>query len=359
MGAFTAGTIGDRARQIEDDGWDGMRIADTQCIYHDAFVMMTTAVLATARLKFSFATSNPVTRHPAVAASAMAGIAELAGPRILYGIGRGDSALAYIGGAPASLDLFERYLAVVRSYLSGEEVPFDLIRDWRLSRDVATIKLSHAPEKSRLRYLKPGTTPIPIEVFATGPKVLAIGGRRGDRVALGLGGDIERLRWAIDIARAARAEAGLDPATLSFSSVVPTGVARDIDRARRSIANMVSSASRFAIINGSIVGPVSAAQREIFERIAKTYDMKNHGGTGEQTEVLTPEYIDSYAIVGPPDQCVERILQLIDLGIDALMLAPPQGDADPEDIRSGYELLVKEVIPAVRAVVAGRAPKTA
>jgi 5,10-methylenetetrahydromethanopterin reductase len=348
MGAVRPEDIADRARRAEADGWDGLKVFDTQCLYGDAFVMTTAAALATERLRLSLSTSNPVTRHPAVAAAAIASVAAIAGPRVYYGIGRGDSALAYVGGTPASVDMFERYVTAVRAYLSGESVPFEMIAEWRLTDDVARMRLAHAPEASSLRWLDPAAPRVPIEVYATGPRVLAVAGRLADRVALGLGADVERLRWAIDLARGARAGAGLDPRTLSFSAIVPTGVADDADRARRSVANMVASAARFAVISGTVVGPVTDAQRRVYEAIGASYDMNRHGGLGEQVDALTDDFVDTYAIVGPPARCAERILELAELGIDAMMLAPPQGDADEDDIRDGYRMLVDEVMPRVR-----------
>jgi 5,10-methylenetetrahydromethanopterin reductase len=164
---------------------------------------------------------------------------------------------------------------------------------------------------------------------------------------LGLGADVERLRWAIETARAARGEAGLDPSSLSMAAIAPVGVADDMGRARRSVANMVASSARFSVMSGRVVGPVDAARREVYEAIGRAYDMNQHGGSGSQVDVLDDEFIDSYAVVGPPARCVERILELADLGIDAFMLAPPQGDADSDDIRDGYRRLVDEVLPAL------------
>jgi 5,10-methylenetetrahydromethanopterin reductase len=348
MGHVRPEDTGDRARRAEADGWDGLKVFDTQCLYGDTFVMATAAALATERLRLSLSTSNPVTRHPAVAASAIASVAAIAGPRVYYGIGRGDSALAYVGGAPAPVAMFERYLAAVRSYLHGAPVPFETITEWRLTDDVATLRLAHAPDASSLLWLDPAARPVPIEVYATGPRVLEVAGRLADRVALGLGADVDRLRWAIEVARTARAEAGLDSGTLSFSAIVPTGVAHDVDRARRSVANMVASAARFAVISGRVVGRVTDAQRRVYEAIGATYDMNRHGGLGDQVDALTDDFIDTYAIVGPPSHCAERVLELAELGIDAVMLAPPQGDASDDDIRDGYRMLVDQVFPAVR-----------
>jgi 5,10-methylenetetrahydromethanopterin reductase len=349
MGAVRPEHIAARARQMEGDGWDGMKVFDTQCLYGEAMVMMTAAAVATERLQLSISTSNPATRHPAVAASAMASLAAIAGPRVFFGIGRGDSALAYVGGAPASVGAFERYVEAVRRYLHGEPVPFESIAEWRLTPPVATITLGHAPEDSRLVWLDPAAVPPPIEIFATGPRVLAVAGRRADRVSLGLGADVARVAWAIETARTARHDAGLDPVTLSTAAVISVGVSDDIARARRSVANMVASAARFAVISGAVVGPVSSEQRQVYEAIGRTYDMNKHGGHGSQVGQLTDEFIDSFAIVGSPQRCIERIVELFETGVDSFMLAPPLGDADEEDIRGGYDRLVHEVLPGVRA----------
>jgi 5,10-methylenetetrahydromethanopterin reductase len=349
MGFVSPPEIGDQARRAEADGWDGLKVFDTQCLFGDPFVMATAAALSTEHLRLSLSTSNPATRHPAVAASAIASLAAIAGPRVYYGIGRGDSALAYVGGAPASVPMFERYITAVRQYLHGEPVSFESIREWRLTDDVATLRLSHSPDVSTLRWLDPSAPPVPIEVYATGPRVLAVAGRRGDRVALGLGADVDRLRWAIEVARAARAEAGLDPATLSFSAIVSVGVGGDLDRARRSVANSVATMARFAVINGPVAGPVTESQRKVYEAIGATYDMNRHGGHGVQVSALTDEFIDSHAIVGSSSRCVERVLELIGLGIDAVMLASPLGDSPEDDIREGYRHLVEEVLPGIRA----------
>lgn len=349
MGSARPEGIGAVARRAEDDGWDGLKVFDTQCLYGDAFVMSTSAALATTRLQLSLSTSNPATRHPSVAASAIASLAAIAGPRVSYGIGRGDSALAFVGAAPASVEMFERYVSAVRRYLHGDSVPFPDLDEWRVTGDVSTLDLGRAPETSSLRWLDRTAPPVPIEVYATGPRVLAVGGRQADRIALGLGADVGRLQWAIETARAARRQAGLDPDTLSFSAIVPIGVSRDVERARRSVANMVASSARFAVISGPVVGPVDDAQRRVYEAIRASYDMDQHGGNGAQVQALTDDFVDRYAIVGPPGRCVERILELYELGIDAMMLAPPQGDADPDDIRDGYRLLVDEVFLGVRA----------
>ena len=82
MGSVRPERIAARARQAEADGWDGLKVYDTQCLHGEAFVMLTAAVMATERLRLSLSASNPATRHPAVAAPAIASVAAIAGDRI-------------------------------------------------------------------------------------------------------------------------------------------------------------------------------------------------------------------------------------------------------------------------------------
>ena len=130
----------------------------------------------------------------------------------MLGIGRGDSALAYIGAAPASVDVFARYVEAVRRYLHGQTVPFDSLRDWHFERDLSTIQLGSAPVDSQLRWLDPAVPPVPVQVFATGPRVINVGGQIADRVTFGLGADVVRMQWAIELAQDARRDGGDLPA---------------------------------------------------------------------------------------------------------------------------------------------------
>src|SRR5438309_11735540 len=83
---------------------------------------MSSAARVTERLKLATGVTNPVTRHPAVTASAIGTIQMQSGGRAVLGIGRGDSSLGAIGLAPAPVPAFADYLEKLQSYLRGEEV---------------------------------------------------------------------------------------------------------------------------------------------------------------------------------------------------------------------------------------------
>jgi 5,10-methylenetetrahydromethanopterin reductase len=103
-----------RAARREAEGWDAMGVTDSQNLAGDAWVALTAAAARTTTLKLGTAVTNPATRHPAVTAAA----ASAAGDRVSIGIGRGDSALAHLGRAPASVADLDRYVHAVRTQTS-------------------------------------------------------------------------------------------------------------------------------------------------------------------------------------------------------------------------------------------------
>ena len=65
------------AREMERAGFDMVGYGDTQSLLPDAFVALTAMAMETERVRLCPTVSNPVTRHPAIAASAMAAIQQL------------------------------------------------------------------------------------------------------------------------------------------------------------------------------------------------------------------------------------------------------------------------------------------
>ena len=89
------------AQRAEADGFDGWFVVDSQNLAGDCYVALAQAAAATERIQLGTGVTNPFTRHPAVTASAIASVHAASGGRAVLGIGRGDSALAHLGLAPA------------------------------------------------------------------------------------------------------------------------------------------------------------------------------------------------------------------------------------------------------------------
>ena len=323
------GTTAATARATEEAGWDGLLFPDTQNLSGDVYSGLALAAAATERIGLGTGVTNPITRHPAVTASAISTIQVESGGRAVLGIGRGDSSMAYLGRKPAPVGVLERYMADVQRYLRAEPVDID-----------------GYPSQNRW-IADSGQPKVPIEVAATGPRVIAAAAVHAERIAFGVGADPDRLRSAMATAREARQAAGLDPDGLSFGAYVNCTANPDVARARQLISGTVGV---FAHFSGMAGAPTEGLpDRAVFEAVGESYDMANHARIGAQhTSLLDDDFVDRFAVAGSSDYCVDRLGQLIDLGLDRLILVTFSGDADPAEVEAGDHRLATEVLPQLR-----------
>lgn len=346
--AAGAASIGAVAERVERDGWHGLAVVDSQNLSGDAYVALAVAAGHSDRLRLSTAVTNPVTRHPAVTASAIASIDRLSDGRAVLGIGRGDSSLAHLGRAPAPVGVLERYVDVLQRYLRGEEVPFDALGFHEaIAPEVDALGLADTPSGSRLLGLDRARPKVEVEVAATGPKVIAAAARTADRVLLALGADPERLAWGMETAREARRAAGLDPDGISFGAYLNIAPHPERATARALVSGGLTTFARFAVMHGRVAGPVSDEQRRVLEALKDRYDMTQHTRVGSpQASVLTDEFIDRYAVVGSADEVRTRLEALAGLGLERVVVIAATSGADRAAARRAGEIMAAEVLPA-------------
>jgi 5,10-methylenetetrahydromethanopterin reductase len=245
------------AARAEAAGWDGMLVVDSQNLAGDPFVGLALAARETSTLRLGTGVTNPATRHPAATAAAIASVHVASGGRAVLGVGRGDSALAHLGMAPAPLADLERFVALTRAYLHGESVAFDELRTYERdgARSVDVLGLAGRPAESRLHWLPPASelAPVPVEMVATGPRALAVAARTADRVLLAVGADPERVAWAADVARANGAA--------SIGAFVNVVAHPDVDTARALGAGGLTTFARFSAMDGTVRTPMDDASR--------------------------------------------------------------------------------------------------
>jgi 5,10-methylenetetrahydromethanopterin reductase len=339
-----------QAADAEAAGWDGIACVDSQNLSGDPFVALAMAAAATSRIGLATATSNPVTRLPAAAATAIASVDAVAKGRAWFGIGRGDSALAHLGRSPARLKHFERYLKQLQVYLAGQAVPFG---ELGIADDVAPpledLGLAGVPADSRIAWLE-GRRKVPVEVAASGPKVIALAALNAERVMFALGADPVRVAWGIETAKAARRAAGLDPEGIAFGAYVNCVCHRDIATARELAKGGLTTYLRFSVMHGKTVGPTSPELAAAMQKLRAAYDMNRHTrGDSAQAATLTADVIDSYAIVGPPEACLPRLEALARLGLEKISVAGSLRILDSDAGREAFALFSKELLPAVQA----------
>jgi 5,10-methylenetetrahydromethanopterin reductase len=355
-GAANSTTSAEAARAVEAESWDGQVFMDSQSLSADPYVQMGVWAAATGRLKLAPGVTNPFTRHPAVTAAAIASVQAISGGRAVLGIGRGDSALAYLGRAPVTLPVFERVLADLQTLLGGGRIAFDAAGPGAEAPSLDTMSLGDRPTGYALSWLPEGLPKVPLDVAATGPKVIEMAAAVAERVTFSVGAVAERIDWALDIARAARLRRGLPEGGPSFGAQVIVVCHPDREVARAHAAGFVAPLARFQVIQTDAAGPKDGADERNFAAIRKGYDMTRHAKTAATNKLvgdaLTADFIERFAIVGPPDHCIERLLELRARGLERFVIVGPgyYPEADP----AGPGLFAAEVMPALRADTGGR-----
>jgi 5,10-methylenetetrahydromethanopterin reductase len=336
-----------RAKHQEAAGYDGITIVDSQNLSGDSYVALAMAGAETERIKLGTGVTNPFTRHAAVTACAIATVHAVSGGRAQLGIGRGDSALAHLGYSPASPEMLATYLRKLQGYLSGEEVPFDD------TGDLDRLRLANQPTSSKIEWIRPGRYPkVPVDVAATGPKVIRIAAQLADAVTLAVGADPARLQWGIDTARAARRVAGLDPDDLRLGAYINCVVEDDPAEAAHLGEGGLTVFTRFSTMHGEPVGPTSETERQVMRSLHQAYDMTSHSRAGSpQAATLTTEFAREYGIFGPPAYCIERLTEVVRMGITRMVIVGPSRDLDPARGERAEQRFAEEVMPAVREAV--------
>jgi 5,10-methylenetetrahydromethanopterin reductase len=313
------------AVEAEQWGFDGLLLADSENLVGDPYVELTLASRATERLRLGPAVTNPLTRHPAVTAAAIATLQIESKGRAVIVFGRGDSAVLQLGLQPATTAQLEQGLTQVQGFLNGEEVELGEGRQARMAWVAA---------------LHP--TKVPVDVAATGPRTIAVGARHAERVTFTVGADPRRVSWAVEEAR--RAASGQD---VSLGAFVNFAVHPDITIARNLVRGSVAIFAHF--VSEGPLDVLPEEDRQVVQRLGAAYEERSHGlSTAEHATLLSDEFVDRFAVVGSAEQCTERLRGLLQLGLERLVMVPGSRDADPALVAESNARFASEVLPALR-----------
>ena len=109
-------------------------------------------------------------------------------------------------------------------------------------------------------------------------------------------------------------------------------------------AGAITSQSRFSAMHGKVIGPTSKAMADTLTKIYSAYDMKQHGQ--HDPGLITSEFAHEFGIYGSPAYCIDRLSELVELGIDRFIMAGGPELAHPDsDVVKLAERFVKDVLP--------------
>ena len=258
--------------------------------------------------------TNPHTRHPAVAAGAMASVQELSGGRVFFGIGTGDSAIINLGLRPAKVDEFARYCTTVAGLCAGEAVTWE----------GTPLRLQWLD-----RFAPSGGLPrVPLWISAEGPRTLHLAGQIADGVILGVGLTEDVVRDA-----QARIRAGAESVGRRYEDIELWWLTKPMladseqagwHRLAWTLAGSAHHALRYAVddkfVPDHLREPLARLQREF---VAHTHGRVEHGEANAALldRLGLTEFVGRrYALAGPPDRIRARIDELASWGAGNLVL---------------------------------------
>ena len=305
-----------------DSGWT----YDSPILWQEPYPLITLCVANTSRVQIGMCVTNPVTREPAVTASAHATLQDVSGGRIVMGMGRGDSAVRMLGHKPTKIVEFERRLRMIKDLMNGRQVTWegtDMQLEWAQGQ----------PE-------------IPLYVAGYGPRALGVAGRVGDGVIIQLA-DPAIIEWTMNTARRAAEEAGRDPAALKCLVCAPSKVSDDIAQARDEVRWFPAMVGNHVADIIRVHGETSEIPRELTDYIRDrdAYDYSEHSRVGaKHGSFVSDEICDRFCVIGSAAQCVEKLRGLEAIGVDEWIVYLMTEGQDET-----LEAYGAEIIPAVNS----------
>lgn len=316
-----------RLKRMEDWGYQSLVMPDTQSIWRELYVTMTVMAMSTQRVRIWPAVANPLTRHPAVAASAIASLNELSGGRAVFNISSGDSAIYNLGLRGAKIATTRAYLTAVKDLFAHGEATY---------------------QGKTIRLMWPsGPTP-PVYVTAEGPKTLEMTGEVADGVLVGTGLQPDIVQDSLDhIARGA-ARSGRELADLDIWWFVKWNLDDDkaaaIHEMRMALTASANHAFRFTLEGKHI----PEMYKDRIRQLQAQYVFEEHESPGEHRrnaqlveEFGLTEYLaERFTMTGSPGDIRERIEQLAGLGVTKLLMAFfGESDRDEKHHRFATEVM--------------------
>lgn len=288
----------DWARVAEEVGFDIVGVADSQSLYRDVYVCEGLIATNTQRVRFGSRVINPLTRHPAVAASAAATIEELAPGRTMIGVGTGDSAVYNIGLRPCTHAELIEYVRCLRELLTTG----------------ATV---YKGASCNLTWFRGN---IPIYLAASGPKTLQLAGEIADGVVINTGLLPEIVRDSIEQVKIGCARAGRSIDEIDMWWLPLTNVAADkataVDEIAMTLASAGSHLSRFTVKGKHIPDHLMDKIKELGERYRSDQHDKPDSVNREIIKELgLLDYLaDRFAVAGTSQDCIAKLESAIDAG---------------------------------------------
>ena len=322
----------DLAKRAEANGFTHVWVFDSPVLWQEPFVILARILAETERIIVGPMVTNPGTRDWTVLASTFATLNDAYGPRTICGIGRGDSALRYIGRKPRTLAEMAEAMRVVKRLVAGETVDYNgteigfpwVDRGWDL----------------------------PMWGAGYGPRALDCIGRNADGFVLQLA-DPQILEWTRAAVMDAASAQGRESGSVATAVVAPAYVGDDIAHQREQLrwfGGMVGNHVAELVKRYGENSPNVPKVLSDYIKDRAGYDYAHHGRAGNpSTDFVPDEIVDRFCVLGRVEDHIAKLTQLRDMGTDHFAIYLMH-DAEDETL----EAYGRSILPALAVTASSR-----
>ena len=314
------------AKRAEACGFTHVWVYDSPVLWQEPFVILGRILAETERIMVGPMVTNPGSRDWTVLASTFATLNEMYGPRTVCGMGRGDSALRYIGRRPRSLAEMADAMRVIKGLVAGKSVAYN-------GREIA------------FPWVRQGWN-LSMWGAGYGPKALDCIGRNADGFILQLA-DPQIFKWTMAAVRGGAISAGRKEETVVACVAAPAYVGDNLPHQREQLR-------WFGGMVGNHVADIVNRYGEESSQVPKAltdyvrgrgeYDYSHHGRAGNpSTDFVPDDIVDRFCVLGSVAEHTAKLQELNDLGARQFAMYLMH-DAQEETL----EAYGRQVVPALR-----------
>lgn len=287
---------------------------------NETFMMLVLAAVNTESIGLGVGICNPYSRHPAMIAKAIKTLYEIAGNRIMLGIGAGGMwALP-----PLDIPMWNKPIAavrdaitIIRTLLSGEKISLR----------------SYFFRVKDLKFELKEPINIPIWIGARRPQMLALSGRIADGVIVA--SSPQFIKYAKTQIAKGLAKARKKENEFLIANWLPSSISKNRDIAR--------DLAKERVVYEILFHPEEDLMKLEFDKemVFKIRELLENKKEDEAIKLVTQDMIDALAIAGTPEDGIKIIKSFIDVGVTHIIFGRPFG----EKIEDALKLVGEEIIP--------------
>src|SRR5438552_228180 len=260
--------------ELDAEGVRRVWVIDSQLAMKDVYAGLVVAALNTTRIGLGTGVTNAVTRHPTVTANAIAAVAEISHGRAILGLGAGDSALYGVGLKPQKVAELEQAIGFFRAHV----------------------------DKS-----------IPIYVAVSQERMCDLAGRQADGAIVMGPAQPDMVRRQVEWIEGGLKAAGRRREDIEIELMAT--VAPSPDDVRSWASTQARLLGHYRDLPESLL-----RFRDEIAASAESYDFAEHLSTrATHRGAVSDDLVRALAIVGTPEECVERLRGVQGTGIDSLI----------------------------------------